>query len=581
MASPATDRRHLPRRRRSRARPARRRPGATLALLTGMALLVAGCSGGVTLDPEPGVSHAVRSISVTHEPESERISGSDPAELALAASQSYFEAAQVVVLAPVDEPGAILRAASIGAVAGVPVLLTPPPGESTTPSDTATPGELNTELVRLGTRAVLTVGAVSLADVDTTALIVAPDPGDDEALGALLGREVTSVAPPEPEDAVQALARLGEDEVFAAPEAGAGPDAYGSMPETLAAEPLAGAVVITRDEPVLVAAAGTAAGAGARLLVGSEPLRGDADLIGALGESAVTSLVALGTWSMPRAELDVVLDAVRTGVQLPGGGQLIFGSGDSSIRYVSLYGSIQTDKLGTLGAQDAAATMTRVIGDAAAYTAAWDDQVVPAVEILVTVASEEPGTHGKYSHMWPAADIEPWIERAEQAGVLVLLAFQPGRYSFLDQVREYETLLAHPNVGVRLEPGWRYETDARARDREGSVDAGEVNDLISYLSAFVAAHDLPQKLVSVSESTAGQVRHRGILITDDPRIPVLINVDVGGDAEARGKGWRSVRADAPAGLAWGVTIPAKSDPPVGPAEVADLLSPVPDWVSRR
>lgn len=558
-------------------------PRCVVAVVLALIGLVAGCSGGVTLDPEPGQSQDVRAISIAHDPQTGRIGGSGAAEAALAASRAYFESAQVVVLAPDDEPAAILRAASIGAVAGAPVLLTAAPHAVNTPAAPATsqePGELNTELVRLGVRAVLTVGAVSLDDVDTTALIVAPVPDDDRELSALLGRRVASTAPPESEDAVQALARLDDREVFAAPNAGAGPHAYGSMPVTKKAQRLSGAVVIARNDPLLVAAVGTAAGAGARVLVGSEPLRGDADLINALGEQEVTSLVAMGEWDVPRTDLDATLAAVRTGVQLPGGGQLVFGTEEAPLRYVSLYGSIQTDKLGPLGEQDAAATMQRTIREAAAFTTAWDTQVVPAVEILVTVAGEKPGASGKYSHMWPAADIEPWIEQAERDGVLVLLTFQPGRYSFPEQVHEYASLLAHPNVGVRLEPRWRYETAARANGRSGAVDAGEVNDVVSYLSEVVASHDLPQKVVAISQSSPGQVRNRGTLITDDPRVPLLITVETSGDEKARRKTWTAVREDAPAQLGWGYTITQQDASSIGAGEIADV-QPLPDWVSRR
>ncbi len=581
-------------------RPGSRRVRSSTALLaaaTALALL-AGCSGGVTLDPEPAQTHAVRALSQAREPQEDRIAGEDPgddpagneqaaqtraAEAALLASQAYFESAQVVVLAPVDDSAAILRAASIGAVIGAPSLLTAPPAESTTTeSGTATtPGELNTELVRLGARAVVTVGDVSLDDVDTTALIVAPAPADDAELSTLLGHEVRSSAQPEPEDALRAFVRRDAGELFAAPDAADEPEPYGTMPETTQAERLEGAVVVTRDDPVLVAAAGTAAAAGARVLIGTEPLRGDADLIGALGEQAVTSLVAMGEWSPPAAELETILDAIRTGVQLPGGGQLVFGTSAAPVHYVSLYGSIQTDRLGPLGEQDAAATMSRAIEAAAEFTTEWDTQVVPAVEILATVADEEPGESGRYSHMWPAADIEPWIVRAQEAGVLVLLTFQPGRYSFLEQVQEYASLLEYPNVGVRLEPQWRYETAARAADGSGSVDAGEVNDVVSHLSALVARENLPTKLVAVSEASAGRLRHRDTLITDDARVPVLVNVDAGGEEKAQSKAWTAVREGEPeviGALHWGYTIEATRD---APATAAEKVRPRPDWVSLR
>ena len=48
----------------------------------------------------------------------------DPAALALDSSEEYFASARAVVLAPVEDQAAVLRASSIGIALGAPVLLT-------------------------------------------------------------------------------------------------------------------------------------------------------------------------------------------------------------------------------------------------------------------------------------------------------------------------------------------------------------------------------------------------------------------------------------------------------------------------
>src|SRR5690606_41488694 len=51
------------------------------------------------------------------------------------------------------------------------------------------------------------------------------------------------------------------------------------------------------------------------------------------------------------------------------------------------------------------------------------------------------------------------IEAAADAGQYVVLDFQPGGSSFLEQVHEYEELLAYPHVGIALDPEWRLKPD--------------------------------------------------------------------------------------------------------------------------
>ena len=67
--------------------------------------------------------------------------------------------------------------------------------------------------------------------------------------------------------------------------------------------------------------------------------------------------------------------------------------------------------------------------------------MVPAFEIIATVASSEPGPDGTYSSMIDPQRLRPWVQAAQDAGVYVTLDLQPGRADFLTQAKRYASLV--------------------------------------------------------------------------------------------------------------------------------------------
>src|SRR5690625_1789457 len=181
-------------------------------MLAAAGLFLAGCTGGVDLDPEPTApAPPPPPIATTHEPDETPalLASSDPVEMALAVSERYFASAHIVVLAPHDDDAAVARAASIAAAAGAPLLLTGAPGGGLA---------VETELVRLSTHSALTVGAVDVLEFDVTGLDIVPAPQDVEELGEILGLDLTEVSVAEaagadpPEEDTGEPGEPGEDE---------------------------------------------------------------------------------------------------------------------------------------------------------------------------------------------------------------------------------------------------------------------------------------------------------------------------------------------------------------------------------
>jgi hypothetical protein len=122
----------------------------------------------------------------------------------------------------------------------------------------------------------------------------------------------------------------------------------------------------------------------------------------------------------------------RTRAQLPGGGRVLF----PGHLVVALYGHPATPGLGVLGHQDLTASIARARQVAAPYRKLSKVPVVPAFEIIATVAEASAGPDGDYSYATPVATLRPWIRRATAAGMYVILDLQPGRASLLAQARK-------------------------------------------------------------------------------------------------------------------------------------------------
>ncbi|AZQ77880.1 hypothetical protein EJ997_11575 [Flaviflexus ciconiae] len=250
-------------------------------------------------------------------------------------------------------------------------------------------------------------------------------------------------------------------------------------------------------------------------------------------------------------------------------------------RYIALYGSPITPALGLLGEQDVPSTVARAEEMTEPYRALTDDTVVPAQEIIVTVAAGEPGDDGDYSNEGPIEWFIPLIEAAGDAGQYVILDFQPGRTDFLTQVQQYEELLAYPHVGIALDPEWRLGPDEEPLTRIGHVEIDEVNEVIAYLSDYVRANDLPQKVVILHQFQLQMIRDRDQLDLSRSEVALLIHADGQGSQGAKAATWRALHQDAPEGIAWGWKNFIDEDLPMLTPEETYAVEPMPEFVSYQ
>lgn len=544
-------------------RSSRRVSTAVAALATGT-LLLAGCSGTGSAN-----GAGQRPAAVAAAPQGPvLVATEDPGQLALDASELWFtEAAYVVVADPAD-PAAVARAASIAAAAGVPSLLAEAAGAPT-------PSPVDEELDRLGAQAVLTVGAVDAAGFDQDVAVVQA-PADAEELGRLLAVEVTEVEP-EVQAPVQQLAALETGQVLAAADDAPAPTgARGELPDVSAATRAEGSAVVTDGRPEHAAAVGTARGAGAAGVVSTGLVGGSSEAVAALKDKA--AIVGLGPGFGDDEDFVWQALTASSGVELPGGGQQVFGGK----RYVALYGSPITPSLGLLGEQGTTETIARAEKMAAPYRDLTEDQVLPALEIIVTVAASEAGPDGNYSTEFDVAEFRPLIDAAREAGQYVVLDFQPGRTDFVTQIQQYEELLLQPHVGVALDPEWRLGANEVHLTQIGSVHVDEVNRVSEYLAGFVTEHKLPQKALVLHQFQTRMITERSGLDTGHPQVALLIHADGQGSQGDKQATWKALHTDVPAGVRWGWKNFIDEDTPMlTPEQTYQQVDPEPEFVSYQ
>jgi len=204
-----------------------------------------------------------------------------------------------------------------------------------------------------------------------------------------------------------------------------------------------------------------------------------------------------------------------------------------------------------LGEQGIGASIARARSVAAPYRPLSDVPVVPAFEIIATVASGGPGPDGNYSDESTVDRLRPWVTQAGKAGMYVVLDLQPGRSSFYSQAKRYEPLLRLPYVGLALDPEWRLGPGQLPLRQIGGVSSTEINQVSQWLANVVDKYHLPQKLLVLHQFKLSMIRGEPRLNVGHDEIATLIHMDGQGPQPTKAGTWHAVLGAAPDGVAFG------------------------------
>ncbi|MGY1607706.1 hypothetical protein [Geodermatophilus sp. SYSU D00700] len=534
-------------------------------------LLVAGCTSSAA-DEGGGDGGPAQAATAAPGEKLTVVADGEPAAAAVSTSRALFEQSGVVVVAPDGDAAATLLGASAAVGLGVPLLLDPE-GEGS--ADDAVAAEID----RLGAGTVLAVGA----DTAPGDAEVVSAPATADAVAAATGLDLAGADPVPDGGEVAAVAALDPDAPAALqPEDAGDPgegEASGELPEVERAEPLQGTVVLADGDPAALAGVATARAAGAQVQVtdGRTDPRASGDVVEAV--SGADTVVALGAGFGAEDGLDWKLETAATGTQLPAGGQVLF----PEHFLVALYGHPGTGALGVLGEQDVDAAVQRARDHAAPYEPLVPDAtVVPAFEIIATVASEFPTEGNDYSYEAPLEQLRPWVEAAGAAGLYVVLDLQPGRTDFVTQAELYRPLLELPHVGLALDPEWRLAPNQVHLTQIGSVSIEEVNRVVTWLADLTRENRLPQKLLVLHQFRVDMIPGREQVDLSRDEVAVMVHADGQGPQGSKQDTWRVLQGVGPEGLAWGWKNFYDEDAPMlTPEETIAQVSPRPQLISYQ
>ncbi|WP_245549771.1 hypothetical protein [Gordonia effusa] len=327
-----------------------------------------------------------------------------------------------------------------------------------------------------------------------------------------------------------------------------------------------------QDALATIAAAG-AVGADAS---GGDP-RSSSSAVEVLKADPAAQVVGIGGEFGTAALLSDRVVASRRALELPGGGLTVF----PGRRMIALYGSPNSPSLGPLGRQDLPATIARAKRVAAQYDSVSKEKVIPAFEIIVTVASASPGPGNNYTSIIDPAVIKPWVEAAGKAGIYVTLDLQPGRMDFLRQAKMYESLLKLPHVGLALDSEWRLKPNQVHLTQIGSVEAAEVNRTSAWLAALVRDNGLPQKVLILHEFDSDMLANRRAINTAHPELAMVIHADGHGTPPVKMGTWNRLITDLPPNVWMGwKNFYTEDHPTFTPAQTM-RVAPAPWFVSYQ
>jgi hypothetical protein len=217
----------------------------------------------------------------------------------------------------------------------------------------------------------------------------------------------------------------------------------------------------------------------------------------------------------------------RGAAQLPLGGQDLL----PRHRVVAHFGAPQAVGLGILGIGSPDEAARRVQAQAKGYRGTGRP-VQPAFELIAAVASASAGADGMYRFQQPDRVICRYLAAAKRAGALLILDVQPGRSTFMAEVRRLGRYLRDPHVGLALDPEWKMGPGEIPGQVIGHTDASVINRVSAYIAAIVRRHRLPEKLLLVHQFEPSMIRRRERLALR-PGVALTINADGFGTQAAK------------------------------------------------
>lgn len=249
-------------------------------------------------------------------------------------------------------------------------------------------------------------------------------------------------------------------------------------------------------------------------------------------------------------------------------------------RIIAYYGHPSTPQMGILGEYSKEELLAVLMEQVAEYEAADPNTtVIPAFELIATVAQPEPQSDGTYLLYTGDPWIQEYVDFTAENGMLLFLDLQIGHSTIRDQLGLIWHWLQYPHVHVAIDPEFATGPTHPPGTIIGGVDAGHVNIAIEALSELVIENDLPPKILILHQFTEQMIRDKQDIRTM-PGVDFVLHMDGWGYTEAKVANYHHFVRDQL--IQWGgFKIFYRQDIPVMTAEEVLSMEPPPLFISYQ
>jgi hypothetical protein len=240
----------------------------------------------------------------------------------------------------------------------------------------------------------------------------------------------------------------------------------------------------------------------------------------------------LGTEALPAPEFaqapDLAADLAAQVARAPVDRPLL-----PEYRIVMYYGHPHDPAMGIVGEYEIE-QLTEILREEAANYAAADPSrpVIPALEVIATVAQRVPGSDGTYILDTDTETLTTYIDFAAEQGMLVVLDLQVGRGTVPDEIDKVRDLLTRPNVHLAIDPEFAVAEGEIPGEYIGSVTAESITYAQQVLAEISATHGIPPKILIVHQFREDMIQGKDQL-APVPGVQLVIDADGYGAPELK------------------------------------------------